>query len=125
MTEVVDDNGQIRKVVDNDLSGGVNSPKQQTVVDTGTKAQATTAMVLGALAFGGVIICAILLPQLNAAQIRAEVAEQTKPIAVAAASAQDRAWLAERTGNINAEHLNEMRFALEAKGFHIELNDHK
>lgn len=101
---------------------GVLSPQQHMTlkVDGGT-----LGIVLGLLSLGAVLAACILLPQLMRSQSEAAVAVALRPISAQVASAQDRAWLAERTGNINAEHLNEVRFALEAKGISVTLNDHK
>lgn len=82
-------------------------------------------IALALVALGSVLAACILLPQLMRSQSEAAVAVALRPISAQVTSAQDRAWLAERTGNINAEHLNEVRFALQAKGIHITLNDHK
>lgn len=85
----------------------------------------TLAIALALVALGAVLAAIIILPQLAESRANEAVAVALRPISAQVASAQDRAWLAERTGNINAEHLNEVRFALEAKGIHITLNDHK
>ncbi len=109
MTSIVDDAGQIRevrRVIDNDLSGGEHSPKQQVnlKVDGGG-----IALALSLVALGGVLVAVILLPQVMRAQAEA-----------AAAPAKAQASYAERDARVALDYVTSVQSSLEKNGISIK-----
>jgi hypothetical protein len=101
---------------------GRNSPHQHVSVkvDGGT-----IAIAISILSVGILIAACLFLPALTDAQIRATVAEQLRPMSAQVASAQDRAWLAERNEKINAEQMKIFAAELSAiKGKPVRLDGH-
>lgn len=113
MTAIVDDAGQIRevrRVIDNDLSGGEHSPKQQVnlKVDGGG-----IALALSLVALGAVLVAAIMLPQIMRAQAEA-----------AAAPAKAQASYAERDARVALDKLQTAQVALAKKGIDVNFDEH-
>lgn len=115
--KVVDDTGtvrEVRRIIDNDLSGGTNSPKQQTQVTVGgSTVLAAIAAVFALLAFGGVLVSAILIPEI----IEARAAQ-------AAAPAEAKASYAERDARVALDKLQTAQLELNRQGFKVDFNAH-
>lgn len=85
----------------------------------------TLAIALALVALGAVLVATILLPQLAQSHANEAVAVALRPISAQVASAQDRAWLAERNEKINAEQIKIFAAELSAmKGQPVRLDGH-
>lgn len=106
MSKVIDDQGQVRevrRVVDNDLSG--DGPKQQVNlrVDGGN-----LAIAVALVALGGVIVGAITIPQTVRSAAEA-----------AAAPANAKASYAERDARVALDYVTSVQSQLERRGISI------
>jgi hypothetical protein len=82
---------------------------KSSVIDHGSKTLATVALVMGSVAFGGLIIFALLMPWIIAAETRA-----------AGAEAITTAKVARTDSRMALDDVQRLREALMAKGFDVK-----
>lgn len=122
MTRVVDSYGRPANVIDTlDQSRRRHSPQFSQVLKI---EGGLIAIALALIALGGVIVAAVLLPEITRSQSEAAVAVALRPISAQVASSQDRAWLAERNSFATAEQLKILQAELAAAGKPVRLDGH-
>lgn len=82
------------------------------------------AVAIALVALGAVLVATILLPQLAQSHANEAVAVALRPISAQVASAQDRAWLAERNSFATAEQLKILQAELATAGKPVRLDGH-
>jgi hypothetical protein len=82
------------------------------------------AIGIALLALGGVIVGAMLLPLLSQSQSEAAVAVALRPISAQVASAQDRAWLAERDARVASDEMKILQVELAKRGIFVRTDGH-
>lgn len=83
------------------------------------------AIAISLLSLGILVAACLFLPQLTEAQTRAAAAESLRQISAQVASAQDRAWLAERNSKMTDENLRILQADLAGRGIKVRLSAHE
>lgn len=112
MSEIVDAEGnvrEVRRIIDNNQSG--DGPKQMVNLRVDGN---NLAIALALLAFGGIIVAAILIPEI----IEARAKE-------AGSAAEARSVYAERESRIAIDQVQTMRIELAKQKIFIQLDDHQ
>jgi hypothetical protein len=113
MSKVIDDQGIVREVKDNDnrKARGVQNQALTLNVQGGS-----IGIALGLLALGAVVVAAIILPQLMEARAKAAVSEAIAPIQAKVAAQETTTYFAERESKLAREHVAMMEHELAARG---------
>jgi hypothetical protein len=83
------------------------------------------AIAISVAAIALVIAGSVFLPQLAESKANEAVAVALRPISAQVASAQDRAWLAERNSKMTDENLRILQADLASRGIKVRLSAHE
>lgn len=84
----------------------------------------TLAIAISLLALGGVLVAAILLPQLMDKQAEAAALRISQPIATQAAEARSVSYIGERQSKIATEELRLLQVELAKQGTFVRMDGH-
>jgi hypothetical protein len=98
-----------------------NSPQQNTTIKV---EGGTIALAIALVALGGVLVAAIMLPQLMRVQAEATAANVVQPVADRAMQASERSYVAQTDSKLNAEYLKVLQIELAKRGIFVQVDGH-